>query len=64
MIIAINPNDFVMHLAQINPLLVIKAAKMQHANLKHPSLSLEEFLNQLELIGLTVFTIWLRENIV
>jgi predicted nucleic acid-binding protein len=62
-IIALSPNDFVMHLTQINPLLVTKAVKMQHANLKHPSLNLEEFLNQLELNGLTAFTTWLRENI-
>jgi PIN domain len=62
-IIALNPNDFVMHLAQINPLLVIKAVKMQHSNLKYPSLSLEEFLNQLKLSGLGAFTTWLRENI-
>jgi predicted nucleic acid-binding protein len=59
---ALNPNDFVMHLTQTNPELVIKAVQMQHANLKHPSLSLEQFLNQLEAHGLAPFTTWLRET--
>jgi predicted nucleic acid-binding protein len=61
-IVALNPNDFVMQLAQMNPLLVIKAVKMQHANLKHPSLSLAEFLNQLKAHGLEPFAAWLRER--
>lgn len=57
---ALKPDDFVMRIAQANPLQVIKAVKMQHANLKHPNLSLAEFLNQLELNGLEAFTTWLR----
>jgi hypothetical protein len=59
---ALSPNDFVMYLAYNSPLQVIKAVKMQHANLKHPSLSPTQFLNQLEFHGLEPFAAWLRER--
>ena len=43
-----DPDTFICHLLDLNPALVCTAAKRQRANLKHPPVSINEFLAKLE----------------
>ena len=47
-----HPDDFVLHLLDLNATEVCEAAKMQRESLKKPPLSKADFLNSLERQGL------------
>jgi hypothetical protein len=59
-----HPDEFILHLLDLAPGLVIEAAQNHRLSLKNPPKSVDEYLNSLEAQGLTKTARSLREHIV
>jgi predicted nucleic acid-binding protein len=59
-----HPDEFILHLLDLAPGLVIEAAQNHRLSLKNPPKSVDEYLNSLEAQGLTQTARSLREHIV
>jgi predicted nucleic acid-binding protein len=60
---AINPNDFVWHIIERTPNLVLNAIELQQANLQRPQISMDAMLLQLEAQGMVKVATWLRNQL-
>ncbi len=58
-VVALNPDDFVCLLKDLNSPAVLKAISGQRANFKNPPLKLDEYLERLSSQGLPKFVLWL-----
>jgi predicted nucleic acid-binding protein len=58
-----HPDEFVLHLLDLSPTLVVKAAQDHRQSLKNPAMSVEAYLTALERQGLTQTVSMLREYI-
>lgn len=59
---ALHPDDFIVDLIDLNPALALEAVRRQRASLRHPPMTVNQFLEMLSYQGLTQTVQWLTEN--
>ena len=58
-----HPDEFILHLLDLAPGVVAGAAEDHRLSLKNPAKTIEEYLNTLEVVGLTQSVSVLREYV-